>query len=817
MVLGELPEDVKQSLVLQLSLLATVTMTSSALVVGLAVLDHRHPWARALSCSLGLSGLLVSAGLVVWEPGSHWLVPQLLRAAGYSLLIFGVSRAARRLSSGHLGARGSAVAAAFASLALIALLPSSLPVSPVVIFGAAVGFTLVGDWLFGSPAPSVPTSGDNSLRFLALGGVLVMLLTGLAWGLAGRHELQHRRCVDAWSDRHGRERALEWCEVQRLVWLPIADRNDPPPRLSAQHGPRGVTPAADPEPNDSHDPTHPNFPAPSTAERTDREWSEPLGSDDLAKRRESARKAAGSLGPEDRGLISDLVERAVSDSDPETVRYAMDALAGIVGPEDAGLAGPLMDAVEKSRDPAAVAAVLPVLDALGQAGREALPRVRNAYSARAFGDSPITETAGQSLAGDSSSSSGGWTPEEGSTVADSIASVGPGVVKSVASDLETSGPRAAPLLAQALAQLGDEGVPALMMGVEAGDDQERAAAADALAMLGASASASATGAQPEAFDSPVAARKRGPERFRPLITRPAASVELPRAGRARDLTLRDDIVYVASWTRGLLVAKEEAGGEVVSVGHLDTPGIAAGVALAGDHVVLADYNTLRVVDVSNPARPRSHAALGLPGVLLDVEVVGEVAYVAAWHGGLHLVSLDDPARPRLLASIATGGRASDVEVRIGRAYVAAGDAGCVVVDVSRSRSPAIVGRVDDVGPVRGVGVWGDRILLASHASGLWLYDLTDPASPTRLGHYSELTGALDVEVDGPIAYVSAGRLGLWVVDFSDHHAPRWLATQLTSGATMAVKRRGARVYLANDAVGVTILEIAEQVPALATR
>jgi hypothetical protein len=76
------------------------------------------------------------------------------------------------------------------------------------------------------------------------------------------------------------------------------------------------------------------------------------------------------------------------------------------------------------------------------------------------------------------------------------------------------------------------------------------------------------------------------------------------------------------------------------VGALDTPGSASDVDVVGDlaYVASANYpNGLRVIDVSNPALPVEIGALVTSGQAYDVEVVGDLAYVASGSSGLHII------------------------------------------------------------------------------------------------------------------------------------------------------------------------------------
>ncbi|MBC8425752.1 hypothetical protein H8E07_16680, partial [bacterium] len=83
--------------------------------------------------------------------------------------------------------------------------------------------------------------------------------------------------------------------------------------------------------------------------------------------------------------------------------------------------------------------------------------------------------------------------------------------------------------------------------------------------------------------------------------------------------------------------------------------------------------------------------LAIPGVTRDVQVVGNVAYVANSMFGLMILDVSDPESPSLLgiADPSFDGYAVAVEGNL--AYVAAGPDGLQVLDVSDPNLPVVVG------------------------------------------------------------------------------------------------------------------------------
>jgi hypothetical protein len=194
---------------------------------------------------------------------------------------------------------------------------------------------------------------------------------------------------------------------------------------------------------------------------------------------------------------------------------------------------------------------------------------------------------------------------------------------------------------------------------------------------------------------------------------------------------------------------------------------------------------LRVIDVSDPAFPVELGALDTPGGAYDVEVVGDLAYVISWErpptcrgcpppppivGWLRVIDVSDPAFPVEIGALDTLGPAVDVEVVGDLAYVADG-CGLRGIDVSNPSFPVEIGAFDTPGSAVEVEVVGDLAYVADGYSGLRVIDVSNPASPVELGALDARGDAVEVEVVGDLAYVADSRHGLRVIDVSNPALP----------------------------------------------
>jgi len=216
-------------------------------------------------------------------------------------------------------------------------------------------------------------------------------------------------------------------------------------------------------------------------------------------------------------------------------------------------------------------------------------------------------------------------------------------------------------------------------------------------------------------------------------------------------------------------------------------------ALVGDYVFAAADETLDVIDVSDPSNATAVASLPLPGSSRIIDVVGELAYIPAWHGGLHIVDISNPVSPTLLGTADV--HCSEVVVVGDYAYTSSFTLDRLeVIDVSDPLAPFAVNHTMAIEPA-----WleTDGELLFASVAGtnrIRAFTLENPTTPLPAGeveiaesgfiraleaHGSHLYASTSaggwalIQVIGPQDLVSLGRAGVRDVfgfSFDDHTA-----------------------------------------------
>jgi photosystem II stability/assembly factor-like uncharacterized protein len=224
-------------------------------------------------------------------------------------------------------------------------------------------------------------------------------------------------------------------------------------------------------------------------------------------------------------------------------------------------------------------------------------------------------------------------------------------------------------------------------------------------------------------------------------------------------------------------------------------GAAVSIAVAGDTAYLGVGPRLIVLDVADPRAPRQVGqSEALPGLVQDVDVVGDLAYVAAGDAGLAVLDISDRGSPRQVGAVQTRGSAARLVVQGGLAYVGAQNF-LTVIDVADLTAPREVSRLEMPGDVSALAVVSSTAYIA-HQKGLQVVDISDPAQPRERGALRLPASAEDIAVAGSYAYIAGG--GLRVVDIADPARLRVVGTWDTLAmATSTVAVVGETAYMTN--------------------
>lgn len=257
-----------------------------------------------------------------------------------------------------------------------------------------------------------------------------------------------------------------------------------------------------------------------------------------------------------------------------------------------------------------------------------------------------------------------------------------------------------------------------------------------------------------------------------------------RAVDIRHDPIAGDVVFTATGHMGVF-AHEVAGGQLLRRGQLPVLNTWA-VTARGSAVYIASASEgFTISDFSDLDAPAEIGSLAL-GLCRDVQVDGDVAYVAVYGAGLATVDISDPAHPVLLDQVSGGYQT--VGLDISGQYVATADrsAGVNLWNVSDPSDIQFVGTVLGGGTaVIDVAFRRGGNLLYAAAGAVRVVDIANPQLPVEVGSFSTAAQGLEIGPDG-LLYVARNGAGVSAFDLANPLAPVSVASYDTADNAYAV-------------------------------
>ena len=234
--------------------------------------------------------------------------------------------------------------------------------------------------------------------------------------------------------------------------------------------------------------------------------------------------------------------------------------------------------------------------------------------------------------------------------------------------------------------------------------------------------------------------------------------------------------------------------------------------IVGDLAFIADgISGLRIMDITDPTSPVQLGVIDTPVSVHDLCVDGDLVYLADGPTGMLIVDISDPTTPTLLGTYNSPGAVRDIVLSGKYAIVADDSAGIRVVDVSNPAAPLEVGFVDFPGIARGLDISGNKVYVANGDNSFIVVDISDPTIPILLGGCTTLNNAVDVVVSGDFAYVADGALGFTVIYIADPALPVRKTTMNTGDYTRGIAVDGNYLYVADGTSGLQIFDIIDPI------
>jgi hypothetical protein len=254
-----------------------------------------------------------------------------------------------------------------------------------------------------------------------------------------------------------------------------------------------------------------------------------------------------------------------------------------------------------------------------------------------------------------------------------------------------------------------------------------------------------------------------------------------------------------------LAATSTNGENVKLVGHIG--GASNAVFVHGNYAYVGHGAEMAILDISDHAHPVKIGYVVLPDLVLDIDVSGSYAYVAARTTGLRIVDISNVTSPIEVGSYDTPGESQSVEVVNSLAYVGDDARGLRIIDVSQPTHPIEVGAYDTPGLAKHVTVSNGYAYIADFEAGLWIVDVANPRAPVLVSGFDTPWYTNYVFVAGHLAYVLDAHSGLLILDVSNPAAPRRLSRIDIGEVARELTLVGQTVYEFDAENGLHVIDV----------
>ncbi len=236
----------------------------------------------------------------------------------------------------------------------------------------------------------------------------------------------------------------------------------------------------------------------------------------------------------------------------------------------------------------------------------------------------------------------------------------------------------------------------------------------------------------------------------------------------------------------------------------------SGIHVSGDYAYIANQNDgLHILDIGDLTDPTEVSTVS--GWIMDVKIVDEYAYITDYWRGLLIYDVRDPSVPLYTgecnyARDEASAYAIAADIKGTNAYVASCTLGLIVVDISDPAEPAQRGASEEQFEGMGIAVYGDYAYVTDGNYGLRIFDVSVPSYPDEIGFYPTKY-ASKAAVDGNNAYISSGYEGLRVLNIGDPYHPEEIGRYSGGDFVYDVSVSGGYIFIAELMGGMRVLQL----------
>ncbi|MFP4460399.1 MAG: T9SS type A sorting domain-containing protein [Candidatus Zixiibacteriota bacterium] len=240
-------------------------------------------------------------------------------------------------------------------------------------------------------------------------------------------------------------------------------------------------------------------------------------------------------------------------------------------------------------------------------------------------------------------------------------------------------------------------------------------------------------------------------------------------------------------------------------------GFCKDIEIHGDTLYASMTNKFAIMDISDPLEPETIGYCIVQGTILEIDIVGDYAYLAARMGGFVIVDISDRTAPRVTSIVyesIMGNWYDHVEVYGDYAYITNTAYRFQIYDISDPYSPVEIPSYLDG------AYWDLRIkddmLFCTDDYGYYIYSLSDPEVPSLIFHGEGYMPMHSFDIAGNYLFIEEfndPNSTIRIIDIEDVDAPFEIGSMVLYHDIGDIKYHDEKLYLTDNSNNLKIIDV----------
>ena len=207
------------------------------------------------------------------------------------------------------------------------------------------------------------------------------------------------------------------------------------------------------------------------------------------------------------------------------------------------------------------------------------------------------------------------------------------------------------------------------------------------------------------------------------------------------------------------------------VGKFNT-GMSYGLSIKNNYAYITTNTSLFILDVKNPEKPVKAGELVIGSPIFGIDVINNLAFLAASDKGLVIADISDPKNPHIIGEYGSGGTMYNVEVVNNYCYTINYENGFEIIDISKPAEPKKISGFQ-ITP-RGFLILENIAFVSDPENGLTILDISNPEEIKKLSIVNNTEGAGGINVNNGLLYLGSFNNWINVYNISEPRSPQFI-------------------------------------------